>query len=107
MTDRNRKKRFEVVFTEAGFAVSCKIIRDNETGALYLFHESGYAGGLTPLIGEDGLPAFEKWGVEAEASPHRTPAVTRDGKPVAEKKGFEPLANDLKAELNRRRRDRR
>ncbi|MDR0197425.1 MAG: hypothetical protein LBI36_04320 [Oscillospiraceae bacterium] len=33
MTDRNRKKRFEVVFTEAEFAVSCKIIRDNETGA--------------------------------------------------------------------------
>lgn len=29
---------------------------DRETGVNYLFHSSGYAGGLTPLLDRDGKP---------------------------------------------------
>lgn len=29
---------------------------DKETGVNYLFHQSGYAGGLTVLLGKDGKP---------------------------------------------------
>lgn len=29
---------------------------DKETGVNYVFHASGYAGGMTPLLDEDGKP---------------------------------------------------
>lgn len=29
---------------------------DKQTGINYLFHASGYAGGLTPLLNRDGSP---------------------------------------------------
>lgn len=29
---------------------------DKETGVNYVFRQNGYAGGLTPLLGEDGKP---------------------------------------------------
>lgn len=29
---------------------------DKQTGVNYLFHASGYAGGLTPLLNRDGTP---------------------------------------------------
>ena len=29
---------------------------DKETGVNYVFHASGYAGGLTPLLDRDGKP---------------------------------------------------
>ena len=29
---------------------------DKKTGVNYLFHASGYAGGLTPLLNRDGTP---------------------------------------------------
>lgn len=31
---------------------------DRETGVNYLFHASGYAGGLTPLLDRDGKPVI-------------------------------------------------
>lgn len=37
---------------------SVKILRDTETGIMYLFYQSGQAGGLTPLLGTDGKPEF-------------------------------------------------
>ena len=36
------------------------ILRDRETGAEYLFVQSGSAGGLTPLLGADGKPIVRK-----------------------------------------------
>jgi len=49
-------KRFEVILKE-GTLSSSKIIKDTETGVLYLFHcEGGYAGGLTPLLDSGGKP---------------------------------------------------
>ena len=34
----------------------CKYELDKETGINYLFCQSGYAGGLTPLLDRDGKP---------------------------------------------------
>ena len=47
-----KEKRFEKVYTqELG---STQIWVDRETGVNYLFHSSGYAGGLTPLLDREG-----------------------------------------------------
>ena len=48
-----KEKRFIQVYTE-GALVSTEILVDRETGVNYLFHQSGYAGGLTPLLDKDG-----------------------------------------------------
>ena len=34
------------------------ILVDRETGVNYLFVQSGYAGGLTPLLNRDGTPVI-------------------------------------------------
>lgn len=51
-------KRFEKVFEEGnGLTSSQKIIYvDKETGVNYLFIQSGYSGGLTPLLDAEGKP---------------------------------------------------
>jgi len=36
-----------------------RILQDKETGVLYLFYYSGYAGGLTPLLDRDGKPVVD------------------------------------------------
>lgn len=33
---------------------------DKETGVNYIFRESGYAGGMTPLLDADGKPVVTK-----------------------------------------------
>ena len=47
--------RFVKVHTEGVMNVS-EIWVDKQTGVNYLFHTSGYAGGLTPLLKPDGTP---------------------------------------------------
>ena len=37
-----------------------KVIVDRETGVNYLFIQSGYAGGLTPLLDAEGKPVITK-----------------------------------------------
>jgi len=49
-----KEKRFEKIYTEG--MGSTEIWVDKETGVHYLFHSSGYAGGLTVLLGKDGKP---------------------------------------------------
>ncbi len=49
------EKRFIRVYTDGAFG-SNEIWVDKETGVNYLFHASGYAGGLTPLLKADGTP---------------------------------------------------
>jgi len=39
-----------------GFSNVNEIWVDRETGVNYIFHVSGYAGGLTPLLDRDGKP---------------------------------------------------
>ncbi|MBP1559615.1 MAG: xylan 1,4-beta-xylosidase [Oscillospiraceae bacterium] len=50
-----KDKRFEKVYSQGGLTVT-EIWVDKETGVNYLFHTSGYASGLTPLLGKDGKP---------------------------------------------------
>ena len=51
-------KRFEKIHAEGGVSGISEIWVDKETGVNYLFHLSGYGGGLTPLLGADGLPVI-------------------------------------------------
>lgn len=50
---RKDDKRFEVVYKEGALS-GVKIWVDKETGIHYLFSWDGYAGGLTPLLDENG-----------------------------------------------------
>ena len=49
------KNRFEKVYSQ-GALNTMEIWVDKETGVNYLFHASGYAGGMTPLLDRDGKP---------------------------------------------------
>ncbi len=49
------EKRFIKVYSEGAFG-SNEIWVDTRTGVNYLWHVSGYAGGLTPLLNRDGTP---------------------------------------------------
>ena len=51
-----KDKRFEKVYSQG--AGSTQILVDKETGVNYLFHASGYAGGLTVLLDRDGKPVI-------------------------------------------------
>lgn len=54
----NKGDRFEVIEKEGNTLTSGLklILVDKETGVNYLFLQSGYAGGLTPLLDADGKP---------------------------------------------------
>lgn len=47
--------RFEKVYSQGVMNVT-EIWVDRQTGVNYLFHASGYSGGLTPLLKPDGTP---------------------------------------------------
>ena len=47
--------RFVKTYSQGAINVS-EIWVDKQTGVNYLFHASGYAGGLTPLLNRDGTP---------------------------------------------------
>ena len=49
-----KDKRFEVVYSQG--AGSTQVWIDRETGVNYLYHASGYAGGMTVLLDSDGKP---------------------------------------------------
>ena len=49
------EKRFIKIYDDGAFG-SNEIWVDTQTGVNYLFHASGYAGGLTPLLKPDGTP---------------------------------------------------
>lgn len=50
-----KEERFVRTYTDGVFG-SNEIWVDKKTGVNYLFHASGYAGGLTPLLKADGTP---------------------------------------------------
>ena len=47
--------RFIQIYSK-GIATTNEIWVDRETGVNYFFHAAGYAGGLTPLLDNDGKP---------------------------------------------------
>ena len=49
--------RFIKVFSQGAVNVT-EILVDKETGVNYLFHASGYTGGLTPLLDKYGKPVI-------------------------------------------------
>lgn len=49
-----KDKRFIKVYSQG--AGSTEILVDKETGVNYLFHSSGYSGGLTVLVDSEGKP---------------------------------------------------
>ena len=51
-----KEKRFVRTHSESGLQGNTEIWVDRETGINYLYHASGYSGGLTPLLGRDGMP---------------------------------------------------
>ena len=57
---KKEDNRFQIVLNEKiDMASGSRILRDRETGALYLFHYAGYAGGLTQLTDRDGRPLID------------------------------------------------
>lgn len=51
-----KEKRFEKVYSQD--LGSTEIWVDKETGVNYLYHASGYSGGLTVLLDKDGKPVI-------------------------------------------------
>ena len=52
-----KEKRFVKTWSDGAFG-SNEIWVDRQTGVNYLFHASGYAGGLTVLVDRDGKPVI-------------------------------------------------
>ena len=50
-----KNDRFIKVYSQGSLNVT-EIWVDKETGVNYLFHASGYSGGMTPLLKADGTP---------------------------------------------------
>ena len=51
-----KNNRFKKVYSQS--MGSIEIWVDKETGVNYLYHQSGYAGGLTVLLDQDGKPVI-------------------------------------------------
>ncbi len=58
-----KNDRFQVSHEEGNGLTSCQrvVLMDTATGVQYLFVQSGYAGGLCPLVDREGGPL--KWDV--------------------------------------------
>ena len=52
-----KDERFVKIYTQ-GMLEAVEIWVDKKTGVNYVFHQSGYAGGLTPLLDKDGKPVI-------------------------------------------------
>lgn len=50
-----KNERFKKVYSQGTVNVM-EIWVDSETGVNYVFHVSGYSGGMSPLLGRDGKP---------------------------------------------------
>lgn len=53
-----KDNRFEKIYSQSTFSGSTQILVDKETGVNYIYHSSGYGGGLTPLLDKDGKPVI-------------------------------------------------
>lgn len=60
-----KEKRFVKVFSE-GTLEGTEIWVDSQTGVNYLYHSSGYAGGITVLLDRDGKPLVSTLPVQKE-----------------------------------------
>ena len=53
-----KEERFQVVQQQGNGLTSpqCMVLMDTATGVQYLFVQAGYAGGLCPLVDQEGGP---------------------------------------------------
>ena len=59
------EKRFIIVDKQgSGLTSALQEIVDRQTGVHYLTWQSGYAGGITPLLGADGRPVITARGTK-------------------------------------------
>lgn len=49
-----KNDRFIKVYSQGSMTAVIQIWIDKQTGVNYIFHQSGYAGGLTPLLDSEG-----------------------------------------------------
>lgn len=57
--NKNNNGRFRIVYTQKlSLSNYVWILQDTETGINYLYNQSGYSGGLTPLLERDGRPVI-------------------------------------------------
>ena len=54
-----KSERFEKVYSQGSLTVT-EIWVDKETGVNYIFHASGYSGGMTVLLDKDGKPVITR-----------------------------------------------
>ena len=53
------EKRFVKIYSQGnGLSTRMEIWVDMKTGVNYIFTQSGYAGGMTPLLDQDGKPVI-------------------------------------------------
>jgi len=52
-----KNDRFKKIYSQGSVNVT-EIWVDQETGVNYIFHASGYAGGMTPLLDKEGKPVI-------------------------------------------------
>ena len=57
----SKDQRFEKVYSQ-GMVDIMEIWVDKETGVNYVFRQSGYAGGMTPLLDREGKPVISPIG---------------------------------------------
>ena len=67
MTKKQKDVRFIRTFIQHPFGMSTEILVDKQTGVNYLYHQSGYGGGLCPLLDKDGKPVITDISSEVEA----------------------------------------
>ncbi len=53
-----KDKRFEIVYSQGTLKGTTQIWVDKETGVNYIYHTSGYSGGLTVLLDREGKPVI-------------------------------------------------
>lgn len=49
-----KNDRFIKVYSQGSMTAVIQIWIDKQTGVNYIFHQSGYSGGLTPLLDSEG-----------------------------------------------------
>ena len=52
-----KEERFQKVYSQGAMTVT-EIWLDTETGVNYIYHASGYSGGMTVLLDKDGKPVI-------------------------------------------------
>lgn len=56
--EKKKNKRFEIIENQ-GFEPTYNVIRDNETGVLYIAYNSSFGVGITVLVDQNGKPLVD------------------------------------------------